>query len=170
MASKAKGGKKKVERASSNVFAMFDQKQIQEFKEAFGIIDVDKDQTISESDIAATWQSLGKNVSSSDVSSMVKEASGPISFTMFLTLFGERLSGTDPEESILNAFKLLDEEATGRISEDKMKRLLTSMGDRFSPEEVEDMFKGADSCLYDDGLDYASFVKIIKNGEEREEE
>ena len=32
-ASKAKGGKKKVERASSNVFAMFDQKQIQEFKE-----------------------------------------------------------------------------------------------------------------------------------------
>ena len=81
---------------------------------------MDKDQTISESDIAATWQSLGKNVSSSDVSSMVKEASGPISFTMFLTLFGERLSGTDPEESILNAFKLLDEEATGRISEDKL--------------------------------------------------
>ena len=32
-ASKAKGQKKKVERASSNVFAMFDQKQIQEFKE-----------------------------------------------------------------------------------------------------------------------------------------
>ena len=72
MASKAKGGKKKVERASSNVFAMFDQKQIQEFKEAFGIIDVDKDQTISEADIAATWQSLGKNVSAADVASMAK--------------------------------------------------------------------------------------------------
>ena len=41
---------------------------------------------------------------------------------------------------------------------------------RFTPDEVEDMFKGADSCLYDDGLDYAAFVKIIKNGEEREEE
>ena len=88
--------------------------------QAFGIIDVDKDQTISEADIAATWQSLGKNVSASDVSAMAKEANGPISFTMFLTLFGERLSGTDPEESILSAFKLLDEEGTGRLSEDKL--------------------------------------------------
>jgi len=169
MASKAKGQKKKVERASSNVFAMFDQKQIQEFKEAFGIIDVDKDQTISEADIQATWQNLGKNVSASDVSSMAKEASGPISFTVFLTLFGERLSGTDPEDSILNAFKLLDEEGTGRLAEDKLRRLLVSMGDRFTDDEVEDMFKGADSCLYDDGLDYESFVKVIKNGEERED-
>ena len=87
--------------------------------QAFGIIDVDKDQVISEADISATWQSLGKNVSSADVATMAKEANGPINFTMFLTLFGERLSGTDPEDSIRNAFKLIDEEGTGRIPEDK---------------------------------------------------
>uniref|UniRef100_A0A914RYK0 Myosin regulatory light chain n=1 Tax=Parascaris equorum TaxID=6256 RepID=A0A914RYK0_PAREQ len=29
---------------------------------------------------------------------MVNEAPGPINFTMFLTLFGEKLTGTDPEE------------------------------------------------------------------------
>ena len=52
----------------------------------------------------------------------------------------------------------------------RLRRLLVSMGDRFSADEVEDMFKGADSCLYEDGLDYEAFVKIIKNGEEREDE
>ena len=44
-----------------------------------------------------------------------------------------------------------------------------SMGDRFNEEEVEQMFGGADSCLYEDGLDYAAFTKIIKNGEAQEE-
>lgn len=32
------------------------------------------------------------------IESMISEASGSINFTMFLTLFGEKLTGTDPEE------------------------------------------------------------------------
>ncbi|KAL1779115.1 myosin regulatory light chain 2, smooth muscle minor isoform isoform X1 [Sigmodon hispidus] len=36
---KAKTTKKRPQRATSNVFAMFDQSQIQEFKEAFNMID-----------------------------------------------------------------------------------------------------------------------------------
>lgn len=40
---KTKGGKKRVKRATSNVFAMFDQSQIQEFKEAFNLIDQNRD-------------------------------------------------------------------------------------------------------------------------------
>ena len=36
---------------------------------------------------------------------MMNEAPGPINFTMFLTLFGERLQGTDPEDVIKNAFR-----------------------------------------------------------------
>merc|ERR1711970_1124120 len=36
-------GSKKAKKSGSNIFALFSQKQIQEFKEAFGIIDVDKD-------------------------------------------------------------------------------------------------------------------------------
>lgn len=33
---------------------------------------------------------------------------------MFLTMFGEKLNGTDPEEVIRNAFACFDEEGTGR--------------------------------------------------------
>ena len=43
----------------------------------------------------------------------MSEAPGPINFTMFLTLFGERLQGTDPEEVIRNAFGCFDEENAG---------------------------------------------------------
>lgn len=45
MATRAKAkqpAKKRPQRATSNIFAMFDQSQIQEFKEAFNIIDHDR--------------------------------------------------------------------------------------------------------------------------------
>jgi len=45
MASRARGrqpARQRQQRATSNIFAMFDQSQIQEFKEAFNIIDHDR--------------------------------------------------------------------------------------------------------------------------------
>lgn len=42
------------------------------------------------------------------------EAPGPINFTMFLTMFGEKLNGTDPEEVIRNAFACFDDENSGK--------------------------------------------------------
>ena len=45
---------------------------------------------------------------------MMSQAPGPINFTMFLTLFGEKLNGTDPEDVILNAFACFDPDASGR--------------------------------------------------------
>lgn len=78
---------------------------------------------------------------------MLKEASGPINFTMFLNLFGEKLHGeaankmynicvmlrdlqcvnselsggvgTDPEETITNAFKMFDPDAKGFVHKDE---------------------------------------------------
>lgn len=50
---------------------------------------------------------------------MMGESSGPMNFTMFLTVFGEKLNGTDPEDVIKNAFACFDEEGTGYILEDR---------------------------------------------------
>ena len=45
----------------------------------------------------------------------MKEAPGPINFTMFLTMFGEKLNGTDPEDVIRNAFACFDENNSGKM-------------------------------------------------------
>lgn len=55
----------------------------------------------------------GKNVTDQYLEGMINEAPGPINFTMFLTMFGEKLTGTDPEEVIKNAFGCFDEDGTG---------------------------------------------------------
>jgi Ca2+-binding EF-hand superfamily protein len=94
---------------------MFEQKQLQEFKEAFGLMDQDRDGTISVDDLKEVNESLGRIPKDSELQSMIEEASGPINFTMFLSLFGNRLGGTDEEQTILNAFKLYDTEGKGII-------------------------------------------------------
>lgn len=58
----------------------------------------------------------GKNPTDEYLEAMMNEAPGPINFTMFLTMFGEKLNGTDPEDVIRNAFACFDEEGTGELS------------------------------------------------------
>ena len=155
--------KKRAQRATSNVFAMFDQAQIQEFKEAFNMIDQNRDGFIDIDDLKDMLASLGKNPSDKYIDDMVKEAHGPINFTMFLTLFGEKLNGTDPEEVIKNAFACFDEEGTGKINEDYLRTLLTSMGDRFTQDQVDEMYR--ESPISSNGdFDYIEFTRILKHG------
>jgi len=164
---KKKSGKKRAQRATSNVFAMFDQSQIQEFKEAFNMIDQNRDGFIDKDDLNDTLASLGKDASDDYLEGMMKEAPGPINFTMFLTLFGEKLNGTDPEDVIKNAFGCFDAEQTGVIKEDFLRELLMTMGDRFTQEECDEMFAGAP--IDDNGMfNYVEFTGIIKHGSKEE--
>uniref|UniRef100_A0A2K6STF8 EF-hand domain-containing protein n=1 Tax=Saimiri boliviensis boliviensis TaxID=39432 RepID=A0A2K6STF8_SAIBB len=84
---KTKTTKKRPQHATSNVFAMFDQSQIQEFKEAFNMIDQNRDGFIDKEDLHDMLASLGKNPTDAYLDAMMNEAPGPINFTMFLTMF-----------------------------------------------------------------------------------
>ena len=57
--------------------------------------------------------SLGKNDDESLVNEMLAEAPGPINFTMFLTLFGQFMSATDPLDTLIQAFSCFDEDGSG---------------------------------------------------------
>lgn len=50
---------------------------------------------------------------------MLDEAKAPVSFTILLTLFGDKLNGTDDENVILNGWKNFDKEATGFINKNE---------------------------------------------------
>ena len=80
--------------------------------------------------------SLGKDPTDDYLEGMMNEAPGPINFTMFLTMFGERLQGTDPEDVIKNAFGCFDEENVGVLHEDRLRELLTTIGDRYTDTTI----------------------------------
>jgi len=166
-----KKGKKKATRATSNVFAMFEQSQVQEFKEAFGLMDQDRDGTISADDLKEVFNSLGKVPKDSEIKAMIDEASGPINFTMLLTLFGDRLNGTDEESVILNAFKLYDASASGHINSKALRETLCCEGkpdERLTDAEFNKMLEGA-PVDPKGNLDYTAFTRIIKRGKQDDE-
>lgn len=163
-----KKAKKRIEGGSSNVFSMFEQTQIQEFKEAFTIMDQNRDGFIDKNDLRDTFAALGRvNVKNEEIDEMIKEAPGPINFTVFLTMFGEKLKGADPEETILNAFKVFDPEGKGSLKADYVREMLTTQAERFSKEEIDQMFAAFPPDVTGN-LDYKNLVHIITHGEEKD--
>jgi len=157
-------------RMTSNVFAMFNQNQIQEFKEAFNMIDANRDSLIDKEDLLDIFGSLGKNPTDEYLNEMISQAPGPINFTMFLTMFGERLNGTDPEEVIKNAFACFDEDGSGKMNEEYLRELLTTMGDRFTDDQVDEMFRDAPIDPKTGDFNYVEFTKILKHGTNEKED
>lgn len=151
------------------------------------MIDQNRDGFIEKEDLHDMLASLGKNPTDDYLEAMMNEAPGPINFTMFLTLFGERLQGTDPEDVIKNAFGCFDEDNNGVISEDRLRELLTTMGDRFTDEDVslitiaqrsylqnkyylpqvDEMYREAP--IKNSLFDYIEFTRILKHGAKENE-
>jgi Ca2+-binding EF-hand superfamily protein len=59
---KGKGKGKKGKKTTSNVYSMFESSQIAEFKEAFGMMDANRDGIIDKNDLKSTYASLGINI------------------------------------------------------------------------------------------------------------
>lgn len=156
----------KPKKKPGNVMAMFNQNQIQEFKEAFTMMDQDRDGIINEDDLANIYQQVGREPDSKQLKAMIKEAPGQLNFTGFLGIFGEAMSGTDPEGKVRDAFKMFDEKNEGFLAEDYIKDLLMNVGDPFSKDEIKQVWKEAP--IEGGKLDYMKFVAIIKRGKDDE--
>ncbi|XP_067653704.1 myosin regulatory light chain 2, smooth muscle minor isoform-like [Haliotis asinina] len=154
-------------RKLSNVLAMFDPTVIREYKEAFNMIDQNGDGFIDKDDLRQMLTSLGKKTTDSDLDAMMKQATGPINFTMFLSMFGQKLEGTDPEDVIVNAFRCLDDRSRGFILEDDLRSDLTTMGERWTDEMVDELFLNAPTT--DGKFNYTEFTKMLKHGKKEED-
>merc|ERR1712018_462755 len=166
--------KKKTKKSTSNVFSQFEQQQIQEFKEAFQMIDADRNGIITVGDLKATYASLGvRNIDQDELEKMTAEAGAPINFTIFLNMLADKLHGTDPEDVILKAFKLFDKDNKGVVPVQTLQEVLRGQADRFSPEECEQFVELAKPN--EEGLvDYKALCYTLTHGggddEDEEEE
>ncbi|OCT61827.1 hypothetical protein XELAEV_18047856mg [Xenopus laevis] len=137
---------------------------------AFTVIDQNRDGIIDKEDLRDTFAAMGRvNVKNEELEEMVKEASGPINFTVFLTMFGEKLKGADPEDVITGAFKVLDPEAKGSIKKQFLEELLTTQCDRFTPDEIKNMWTAFPPDVAGN-VDYKNICYVITHGEDKDQE
>jgi len=166
--SMSKATKKKTKKRTASEAAQFDQKTINEFKEAFGIMDQNKDGIIDKNDLKDLYAVMGQIASDSQIDAMIKEAPGPLNFTTFLTLFGERLTGTDPEATIIGAFAMFDKKDCGKIKEEELLKILKNKrGEPLDEDEIKAMYKGKPP-IENGEVDYKAFAHLITTGAQDE--
>ena len=78
----------------------------------------------------------------------------------FLTMMARKMKDTDSEEEIREAFKVFDRDNNGFISAAELRHVMTSIGEKLTDDEVDEMIREAD--VDGDGqINYEEFVKVI---------
>eukprot|EP00966_Prymnesium_polylepis_P051026 1181287-Prymnesium_polylepis.1 len=66
-----------------------------------------------------------------------KDGSGTIDFDEFLQMMTAKMSEKDSREEILKAFRLFDDDETGKISFKNLKRVAKELGENMTDEELQ---------------------------------
>ncbi|XP_034240851.1 myosin regulatory light chain 2-like [Thrips palmi] len=155
--SKSSSKKRRSSRAGSDVFSLFTNSQVAEFKEAFALMDLDKDGVLGKNDLRATFDMVGKIVSEKELDEMLAEVPEtdegeqlPCTFTQFLMLFASKQQGGGPidddDDTVIQAFVCFSD-PDGWLDADNLKHWLMTWGDKFTLKEVKDAYE---SFYFDD--------------------
>ena len=109
-------------------------------------------------------RSLGQNLTESEVREIIDEVdedkNGTIDFHEFLSLMARKMKIIDKEDELLDAFKLLDLDGSGKISKYELRYIILSTESGFTGDEIEDLFKKLE--IDDDGnIDLLEFIKVL---------
>ena len=69
------------------------------------------------------------------------DGSGSIEFEEFLKMMTHKILNRDPKDEILKAFRLFDDDETGKISFKNLKRVAKELGERMTDEELQERFR-----------------------------
>lgn len=137
---------------------------VAEFKEAFMLFDKDEDGMITTAELGVVMRSLGQRPSETELRKLIGEVEtcgdGIIEFNEFLQMMSKKLKDIGNEDELKEAFKVFDKKNSGYLSSTELRHVMTSMGERMSEQEVEDMIKEA-APNGDGRVNYEEFVNII---------
>jgi len=140
------------------------EEQISEFKEVFTMFQKDGDGTILGSDLGDAMRALYLHPTESQLEEVLADVEsshgGKVDFPEFIEILVKNMSDTDAEEELLEAFKVLDPEGFGYINSTELRNVLTSLGEKLTDEELDDMIKEGD--INDDGrIDFEMLASIM---------
>ena len=93
--------------------------------------------------------------------SAVSPGSGTIDFNEFLEMMTSKMSERDSREEILKAFRLFDDDETGKITLKNLRRVAKEIGENMTDEELQEMIEEAD-LDGDNEIDQEEFLRIMR--------
>jgi centrin-2/centrin-1 len=139
--------------------------QRQEIREAFDLFDSGGSGKIDAKELKVAMRALGFEPKKEEIKKLISEVerdeSGAIDFSAFLQIMTIKMSERDSKEEILKAFKLFDDDDTGKISFNNLKRVAKELGETLTDEELQEMIDEADKDG-DGEVSESEFLRIMK--------
>ncbi|CAE8626296.1 unnamed protein product [Polarella glacialis] len=116
-----------------------------EWKECFDLFDKDSDGKIKASELGDVLRSLGQILTQKEVSDMRAEVGGDlVGCEKFKELAARRPPQPEKQAQVLlQAFQVFDQGHTGSVDMADLRHIVTSLGEKMSPQEFEDICKAA---------------------------
>ncbi|KAL2093432.1 hypothetical protein ACEWY4_010744 [Coilia grayii] len=135
-----------------------------QFKECFSLYDKKRKGRIEAKELLTVMRSLGTSPTYSEVSRHLQihkiERNGELDFSTFLTIMHRQQQQEQPSEEILLAMKMIDKQRRGYISASDLRARLTTLGEKLTDEEVDEMFRSA-GVASDGFIHYEEFARAM---------
>jgi len=119
--------------------------EIEELREAFDLFDTDGNGTIDPNELKAAMTNLGFDAKNHTVYQMIsdidKNGTGDIDFDEFLDLMTIKLGDSDSEEDVRKVFDLFDDDKTGYITIQNLKRVAKDLDENMSDADLLEMIE-----------------------------
>lgn len=136
-----------------------------DIREAFDLFDTDGTGKIDTKELKVAIRALGFEPKKEEIKRMIadvdNEGSGKLSFDDFLELMSMKMAEKDSKEEILKAFRLFDDDETGKISFKNLKRVSLELGENLTDEELQEMIDETDKDG-DGEISQDEFLRIMK--------
>lgn len=138
-----------------------------EVNEAFDLFDADKDGRLDYHQLKVAMRALGFEVKKAEVQRMLREydpdTSEPhrhIDLRCFTEAVTSRILERNPKDEVFKAFKLFDNDGSGQISFENLRRVARELGEELGDDEIQAMIDEFDESKAG-GIDQDVFEKIM---------
>merc|ERR1712012_1016236 len=113
--------------------------------------------------VGEVLRALGQNPTEADVRRLVQnqKTEGRVSFETFLPILQavSQKKISDTVEDFVEGLRHFDKDGNGFISSAELRRMLTSLGEKMSEEDVQDLTRGQEDSH--GNINYEEFVKMV---------
>ncbi|CAN1131853.1 Calmodulin-like protein 8 [Linum perenne] len=139
--------------------------QIQEFREAFCLIDANGDGFITVEELAMLIRRVDGHPKKQEVRDMISETDflgiGAMNFGDFLNVMAGKMQENIGDE-LKEAFKVFDRDQDGFISPNELREVMMDLGEKLTEAEAEQMIREADSDG-DGKVNYDEFATMMSS-------
>eukprot|EP00656_Telonema_subtile_P009296 TRINITY_DN1436_c0_g2_i2.p2 TRINITY_DN1436_c0_g2~~TRINITY_DN1436_c0_g2_i2.p2 ORF type:complete len:170 (-),score=77.57 TRINITY_DN1436_c0_g2_i2:145-654(-) len=141
------------------------EEQKQEIREAFDLFDTDGSGAIDAKELKVAMRALGFEPKKEEIKKMVndldRDGDGTVDFDEFVQMMSGKMGAKDAKEQLLEGFALYDEEESGKITFENLKRVAGELGETMGDDELQEMIDEADRDG-DGAINEEDFLTMMK--------